>query len=64
MTILREVVQLGLALLARLHELAPAAVQLVVQPPDECERVLGQHLVVAALAIRRDLDRHALVSFL
>ena len=58
------VVELGLALLAGAQQVAAAVVQLVVQPADERERAVGEHLVVALLGVRPDVDRHALVSFL
>ena len=57
-------VQLGLALLAGAQQLAPPAVELLVQLADQRQPVVGEHLVVALLDVCPDLDHHALVSFL
>jgi hypothetical protein len=35
-----------------------------VQPADEGQPLVGEHLVIALLDICPDLDHHALVSFL
>jgi hypothetical protein len=57
-------VELRLALLARLEQGPARVVQLVVQPADERQRVVGQDLVIAVLLGGVYLDAHVLVNLL